>query len=160
MFGMEAQQAMRALVALAGADGPLVLDDLAREAHAPAPALAKILSRLVRLGLVIGQRGPGGGYSLGRAADEIRLVDVITPIQGTSFARTCLFGLPQCSDEAPCPLHSTWGGIRSALIDMIESETLASLVARSPKAAQSRSGARTRAHVAPARTTSTKRRTS
>jgi Rrf2 family iron-sulfur cluster assembly transcriptional regulator len=158
MFTMEVQQALRALVALAGADGPLVLDALAREAKAPAPALAKILSRLARLGLVVGQRGPGGGYRLARAADDIRLADVVMPIEGTTFARTCLFGLPHCSDEAPCPLHLTWGAMRNGLLDMLENETLASLVARSAKPTNGiRNGAGKRARIARARAAATKR---
>jgi len=133
MFSMEVQQALRALVALAAADGPVVLDALAREAQAPAPALAKILARLARLGLVVGRRGPGGGYRLGRAPQDIRLADVVMPMQGDAFARACLFGLPHCSDDSPCPLHSTWGTVRSGIMDMVENETLVSLLARSVK---------------------------
>jgi len=140
MFTVEVQQALRALVALAGTDAPLVLDTLARRAHAPAPALAKILARLARMGLVVGRRGPGGGYSLGRPAGEIRLADIVRPMQGEAFARTCLFGLPQCSDDAPCPLHPAWGAVRSGLLDLVENETLASLASRSQESR--RSGAR------------------
>ena len=131
MFTVEVQQALRALVALAGADAPLVLDTLARRAHAPAPALAKTLARLARMGLVVGRRGPGGGYTLGRPAGEIRLADIVGPMQGEAFARTCLFGLPHCSDDSPCPLHPAWGAVRRGLLDLVESETLASLASRS-----------------------------
>ena len=158
MFTTEVQQALRALYALAAADGPLVLDTLAREAQAPAPALAKTLSRLARLGLVIGQRGPGGGYRLGRAAEEIHLADIVVPMQGTAFARTCLFGRPHCSNDAPCPLHATWEEVRSGLLDMIEKETLASMLAK--RAPGLGHGASTGSRSARPRAAATRRRAS
>lgn len=127
MFKTEVQQALRALVALARAEGPVTIAVLAAEVEAPAPMLGKVLHRLSRLGLVVGQPGPGGGYRLARPGAEIRLADVIEPLEGPGFARTCVFGLPQCSDEQPCPLHGVWGQVRRGLLWAMEECTVADL---------------------------------
>lgn len=127
MFTTEVQQSLRALVALAGEDAPVTLAQLAGRVQAPAPALGKVLHRLSRLDLVVGQPGPGGGYRLARPAASIRLADVVEPLQGPGFARSCLFGLPHCSDDNPCPLHPIWGALRGGLLEAVEQRTVADL---------------------------------
>jgi len=48
------------------------------EAH-----LSKVLQRLTRAGLVKAVRGPKGGFSLAKSADEISLLEVYETIEGT-----------------------------------------------------------------------------
>jgi Rrf2 family iron-sulfur cluster assembly transcriptional regulator len=127
MFRSDVQHALRALAALARSGQPLAIPELSRRVLTPEPMLAKVMHGLARLGLVIGQPGPGGGYHLARAAAAIRLADVVLPLEGPDFARSCLFGLPHCSDEAPCPLHPVWGSLRAGLLDAIDSWTVADL---------------------------------
>ena len=62
------------------------------EAH-----LAKVLQRLGRAGLVKSQRGPGGGFSLGRAPDAITLLDVYEATEGPWEPPACLLGRPACN---------------------------------------------------------------
>jgi len=62
------------------------------EAH-----LAKVMQRLGRAGLVKSQRGPGGGFSLGRAPEAITLLDVYEATEGPLEAPGCLLGRPACN---------------------------------------------------------------
>jgi Rrf2 family protein len=62
------------------------------EAH-----LAKVLQRLGRAGLVKSQRGPGGGFSLGREPESITLLDVYEATEGPLDPPTCLLGRPACN---------------------------------------------------------------
>lgn len=62
------------------------------EAH-----LAKVMQRLGRAGLVRSQRGPGGGFSLGRAPETITLLDVYEATEGPWEAPGCLLGRPACN---------------------------------------------------------------
>jgi Rrf2 family transcriptional regulator, iron-sulfur cluster assembly transcription factor len=127
LFRVETQQALRALTVLAQLDAAIVLTDLSARSRVPGPMLAKVLHRLARHGVVKGQPGPGGGYRLARPADEIRLREVVTLIEGPEFGMSCLFGLPQCSEESPCPLHGLWGEIRGRILDVLDRQSLADL---------------------------------
>jgi Rrf2 family protein len=127
MFRLETRHAMRALAVLGRSEGPMVLMELAGQSLVPAPMLAKILHRLARHGLVRGQPGPGGGYRLARPPGTILLREIVTAIEGPGFARDCLFGLPDCSEDLPCPLHPSWKEIRSKVLTLIDANTVADL---------------------------------
>jgi len=40
----------------------------------------------------------------------------------------CVTGLPNCSDETPCPLHETWKQVRTSLMKSFETTTLLDMV--------------------------------
>ena len=48
----------------------------------PARYLEQIFQRLRRADLIVGKRGPGGGYRLARSAAEISLRDVVEAVEG------------------------------------------------------------------------------
>jgi Rrf2 family protein len=78
--------ALRAVVELASAgavaDRPVTADQLAQAQGIPAKFLESILLQLRRGGVVNAQRGPEGGYWLGRPAAKISLAEVIRVIDG------------------------------------------------------------------------------
>src|SRR5258706_9093891 len=78
--------ALRAVVELAsaapGASRPVTAEQLAQAQAIPPKFLESILLQLRRGGIVNAQRGPDGGYWLGRAAADISLADVIRVIDG------------------------------------------------------------------------------
>jgi Rrf2 family protein len=127
VFKTETKYALRAAAALVNAGEPLSISELAERTQAPAPMLAKVLYRLSRHRIVVGRPGPGGGYVLAKPAEEVRLSTLVELTEGSDFGLACLFGLPQCSDENPCPLHPVWGRLRQGLFDMIENHTVADL---------------------------------
>jgi len=140
MFRLETQYALRVLSALAQRDGKAATADLAGECQVSAPMLAKVLHRLSRLGLVAGRPGPGGGYQLARPASEVLLQEVVIGLEGPEFGQACLFGLPTCSEQDPCPLHAFWGGLRSQIQGMLQSRSIADLA--SPRPAEAPAGER------------------
>lgn len=77
--------------------------------------LTKILQNLTQHELVISFKGPKGGVSLARKADEISILDIVAAIDGSDIFSRCLLDLPGCSIEKPCPLHIMWGQIRENL---------------------------------------------
>ena len=98
--------------------------EIAREEKLPAPVLGKILQELVRKGLLESRRGPGGGFRLARRAELITLRDVVAAIDGLDQFLECAVGLERCSDDAPCPLHDTWKGLRTEMLHYLETTTL------------------------------------
>lgn len=127
MFRTDTRHALRALTALAAGNGPMPISTLSRQILTPAPMLAKVLHRLALLGFVHGRTGRGGGYRLARPARELRLAELVEAFEGPAFARSCLFGLPDCSAAHPCPLHGVWDPIRGRLLEVLESATVADL---------------------------------
>ncbi len=98
--------------------------EIAREEKLPAPVLGKILQELVRKGLLESRRGPGGGFRLARRAALITLRDVVAAIDGLDQFLECAVGLERCADDAPCPLHDTWKGLRTQMLHYLETTTL------------------------------------
>lgn len=70
-------------------DHPIPGKEIARSCQIPTAHLMKILQQLVRAGILISGRGPAGGFSLGRATQEISLLDIVEAVEGpisTSFS--------------------------------------------------------------------------
>ena len=68
---------------------------------------AKLLTQLASAGYLSGQPGPGGGYTLIKDANEIRLIDIVALFEQIDNSSRCPFGSEWCGNQAPCPLHDT-----------------------------------------------------
>lgn len=90
------------------------------EAH-----LAKVMQRLGRAGLVRSQRGPRGGFSLGRPAEDITLLDVYEATEGTLEERRCLLGTPICGGD--CILGDLLQRVGGEVRDYFQSTRLADI---------------------------------
>ena len=78
------------------------------EARSISQALtAKLLTQLASAGLVKGTPGPGGGYTMGRDAGEISLLQIVQLFEQTATPSLCPFGHDWCGKGEPCPLHHT-----------------------------------------------------
>jgi len=79
--------------------GRLSAREIADRLAASRAHLSKVLQRLARAGLVWSVRGPRGGFSLARPAEEVTLLDVYEAIDGPLDDSTCLLGAPVCSGK-------------------------------------------------------------
>jgi Rrf2 family iron-sulfur cluster assembly transcriptional regulator len=66
-----------------GAGEPVAVGVISERQAIPARYLEQIFQRLRRAGLVRSKRGPGGGYSLARPADEINLRQIVEAVEGS-----------------------------------------------------------------------------
>jgi Rrf2 family iron-sulfur cluster assembly transcriptional regulator len=82
-------------------------EEIANARHISRTLTAKLLTQLSSAGLVAGQPGPGGGYTLAHPADAIRLVDIVGLFSNIGETAPCPFGSGWCGVGAPCPLHDT-----------------------------------------------------
>lgn len=128
MFKIETRYALHAVVVLAQAAPARVRNPaLAERLNVSLPMVAKILNRLVQGEVAASRPGPGGGYSLARDADAIRLMEVVALSEGDDWGQHCLLGLPDCGDEAPCAMHGAWGRLRGHILDMLNNRTVAEM---------------------------------
>jgi Rrf2 family transcriptional regulator, iron-sulfur cluster assembly transcription factor len=74
--------AVNALIdlALRESAGPVALASVAERQQISLSYLEQLFGRLRRQGLVVSTRGPGGGYTLGRAAAEISVADIVSAV--------------------------------------------------------------------------------
>jgi Rrf2 family transcriptional regulator, iron-sulfur cluster assembly transcription factor len=130
MLSTTSQYALRALSHLAAQSGEALLGrDLAESVEIPANYLSKVLLTLRNAGLVATARGNGGGYRLGRPAEEIHLIDVVELFEEISRTKpSCFLGRTRaCSETTPCNAHSSWRSLQVAFLKFLVSTPLSAI---------------------------------
>ena len=134
--------ALRAMLAVADASSPghrswprpsagparVTAAALARAQRMPPAFLQGILGDLRRAGLLHGQRGGEGGYTLTRPATEITVGDVVRAVNGSL---TTVRGLPTASADYPpaaAALREVWLAVHDRIADIVDRTTLADLL--------------------------------
>ena len=79
--------------------------DVADAFGIPPEALAKILQRLAKAGLLHSQHGINGGYTLARAAHTISAFEVIQAIDGPLFITSCVTTRGECDQTDRCNIR-------------------------------------------------------
>jgi Rrf2 family protein len=87
------------------AEGSRSAKDVADAYGIPHEALAKILQRLARAGLLHSQHGTNGGYTLARPAHTISAFEVIQVIDGPLFITSCLTTRGECDQSDRCNIR-------------------------------------------------------
>ena len=86
-------------------DGSQSAKDVADAFGIPPEALAKILQRLTKAGLLHSQHGINGGYTLARAAHTISAFEVIQAIDGPLFITSCVTTRGECDQTDRCNIR-------------------------------------------------------
>src|SRR5919109_3117047 len=89
----------------------------------PPPAVAKVLARLCREGLLTSSRGVKGGYRLARPAADISVGAIVNALDGPVALTQCIRSGPGgCEIETVCPsrvgLHRINVAVHKALDDV------------------------------------------
>jgi len=105
MISMTAEYALRAVTCLAADTGsPASADVLAEKTKVPRRYLTRVLQDLTSMGLLASRSGPGGGYLLAHATDDVTILDVINAVAAVERITSCPLGLK--SHTSLCPLHA------------------------------------------------------
>ena len=105
MIAKTAEYALRAVTCLASDTGsPASADILAEKTKVPRRYLTRVLQDLAARGLVTSRSGPGGGYMLAQATDDVTILDVINAVAPLQRITSCPLGLK--SHTSLCPLHA------------------------------------------------------
>src|SRR3954467_8191524 len=98
----KADYGLIALKHLAESPASCSAKDIAEAYDLPQEALAKILQRLTKAGLLSSQHGTNGGYALGREAEKISAFEVIRVIDGETFITACSDHAGECDQSSKC----------------------------------------------------------
>jgi len=99
--------------------------DLSKAVDVPAPFLSKIMQRLTANGILDAKKGHHGGFLLAKPPDQIRFIDILRAVDFEPTADHCVFGLKNCNDKKPCPLHPEWSVLKEQIEQWARSHTLA-----------------------------------
>lgn len=128
MLSRTALHAVKAVAALARRPGENQgAAAIAERVGAPPNYLGKLLQNLAVHGLVVSQKGLGGGFRLARPPEEITLYDVVEPIDHVSRWEGCFLGNGACTPETPCAMHDRWQRVREAYLELLRSTSIADL---------------------------------
>ena len=116
-------------VALHAGDGPISLADIADRQGISRPYLEQIFGRLKRAGLVESWRGPGGGYRLTTAPEDLSVADVVGAV-GEGVDATRCGGTGDCQDGQICLTHELWADLSMQIHLFLSRITLADLLSR------------------------------
>ncbi len=100
------------------AAGPVPLAAISGRQQVSLSYLEQLFSRLRRAGLVESTRGPGGGYTLGRAAEAISLADIVVAVEENEAAPA----------DAAAPAQALWDSLDTVMLRHMATITLASLL--------------------------------
>ncbi len=116
---------------------PVSLKALAEAEALPLAYLERIVALLKKAGFVESTRGAHGGYRLARAAEDVRMDEVVLALEGTVAPMSC-FVDDVAGDKVLCNHHDAgdlcatkllWTRVQGGVIKALQGTTLAELVA-------------------------------
>lgn len=126
MFSKACEYGIRATIyiAMQSLQGTRVnLKDISREIDSPVAFTAKILQQLAKNDIIKSVKGPAGGFQIDKKdISSIKLMHIVSAIDGDKIFNGCGLGLKECDEDFPCPVHFQFKEIRNNLKKM-SSET-------------------------------------
>ncbi|MCU7796400.1 MAG: Rrf2 family transcriptional regulator [Candidatus Thiodiazotropha sp. (ex Semelilucina semeliformis)] len=116
-------------LALNGKNGPVTLAEISENQGISLSYLEQLFAALRTKELVRGVRGPGGGYYLGKSADDISIANIICAVdEWVEFTRCG--GRQNCSGGARCLTHTLWDDLSTEIFNFLADISLGDLVRR------------------------------
>lgn len=126
----EADYAVRAVVDVAGfpSGTKVSTKEISKRQLIPMQMLIKIIAQLAKNRLLRTQRGIGGGIFIGKAPEEITLLEVTESIQGPIILNRCVRYPQECPLSSVCAVHDVWFEAQKQLVELLQSVTIADIV--------------------------------
>ena len=135
VINVTAEYALRAVVYLACSDRVAVSRDrIAQDTKIPTDYLVRVLMSLDSAGVVISQRGRGGGYRLNREVEELTVYDVIAAVSALPRIDKCPLGIAEHINL--CPLHARLDEVAALADAAYRATTISELIPHAPKKKQ------------------------
>lgn len=135
MLSKKSKYAIKALIVLGKNYGnePMQIVKIAGEEDIPKKFLEQILLEMRNAGILYSKKGAGGGYSLNKAPEDIKLSQVIRltdgpiallPCVSINFYRKC----DECKNEDTCGIRDTFVEVRNAMLQILNDTSVADLI--------------------------------
>ena len=110
--------------------GPVTLSDISKRQDISLSYLEQLFTRLRKQELVRSTRGPGGGYSLNRPANEIAVAEVVFAVDEIVDTTRCS-GANNCHDGQQCLAHELWDDLSQQIYGFLDEISLQDLMEES-----------------------------
>ena len=126
IFSKKCEYGMQAVLYLAAQDVGTIIpaEQISRVLKIPKEFISKILQSLRESGIICSTKGKSGGFCLAKPSSKIKLIDVVEAIDGLETFNSCVLGFRECTPDTPCPVHDSWGELRTKAFEMLLNETL------------------------------------
>lgn len=116
---------LRALIYLSKQGDRIVTrEEIANALGVPSESFALALRNLSKQRLLRSFRGTGGGFTLGRPAREITLLQIVEAVEGPIVLNHCLHDKASCNRQQKCNIHEAWRNIQNQLIILLDGTCL------------------------------------
>ena len=125
----ETDYALRALAYIAKNNPSITsVSEIEKQIGVSRPFLRKILQNLNKQGILISQKGKGGGFVLAKKPEKIFLQDIMKIFQGELSLNNCIFDKKICQNHKTCILRNKINSIERTLLSEIEQIKLTDLM--------------------------------
>lgn len=135
MISKKTKYGLRAVLLLAReyGRGPLLIAEVAEREGIPKKFLELILLELKNKGILQSKKGKGGGYSLGKAPENVTFGQVIRALEGPlapvpCVSQTAYMKCEECRDELTCGIRIVMKQVRDATAKIVDGTTLAQVL--------------------------------
>lgn len=128
--GRYAVMAMVDLASQSADKNPIPLSEIAERQEIPISYLEQLFGKLRKGGLVNSSRGPGGGYTVARDPEKLRVADIILAVDEQIKATRCDYGSPGgCkADNSRCLTHDLWEELTNHIHMYLSSVSLSDIL--------------------------------
>ncbi len=129
------QYAIRILAYMADNKDSKLLNatELAKTLYIPYKFLTKIMTELVKSGLVVSIRGRDGGYKFEKKTSEIMVSDILAIFNDSIKNEQCVLGIGFCNGLCKCALHDQWVEPKHLLQKMFQESSLEDIAGKGCK---------------------------
>jgi Rrf2 family protein len=133
MLSQKTRYALNALMLLAedqrSGKGPVLISSLVKRGRMPQKFLEAILLELKNNGFLQSKKGKGGGYSLARNPEDIKIGAVVRLFEGPLALLPCVQvghrSCEECRDDKGAGVRMLFKEVRDATADILDNTTLA-----------------------------------
>lgn len=110
---------------VAKAKGIVSVATVAKKNKLSSKFLSQVALELKKVGILKSKEGTAGGYALAKKANEIKILDVLTALDGGLVKGECF----EDDHECKCGAKEMWGDLKTQMEETIGKKTVADLVA-------------------------------
>jgi len=134
LISSKSEYGIRALmdIALNQQGAPVNRSAISQRQQIPLPYLTQVLRILVGGGLLKSNRGPSGGYTLGKDPASISILEVVTLLQGPVAPTGCAAAAGaggECQRQDGCGLVGVWSELKSSSENVLGQTSLRDIMA-------------------------------